>query len=335
MLMYLFPCNHAHAEEVKQEENFIMHHVTDAHSWHFATINDYPIVLPLPIIIYSKDQGLEFFFSSRFLDENHQRVSYQGYRLDEQEKIVAIDKERVFYDFSITKNVASILISSLILIGVSLRMARQYKYMPKAVPHGFSAFFELILYFVRDEIAVPNIGKKNYERFMPYLLTVFFFIWLNNLMGLLPGAANVTGNISVTLVLALFTFVMTNINGKKYYWEHIFNPAGMPKWLLPIIIPVEFLGLFTKPFSLMIRLFANITAGHIILLSVIGLVFIFQSMLVGTIAVPFGAFMFLLKLVVAFVQAYVFTLLSAIYFGSAVEPAHQGHEEEGVDKPLI
>ena len=333
--MCLSPCNHANATNIKQEENFIIHHIQDAHSWHFATMNDLPIVLPLPIIIYSKDQGIEFFSSSRFLDENHQRVSYQGYRLNEQEKIVAIDKERVFYDFSITKNVAAILISTLVVIGVSLRMARQYKYRPKAVPRGFSAFFELLLYFVRDEIAVPNIGKKNYERFMPYLLTVFFFIWVNNLMGLLPGAANVTGNISVTLVLALFTFVIMSIRGKKYYWEHIFKPAGIPQWLLPIMIPVELLGLLTKPFSLMIRLFANITAGHIILLNIIGLVFVFQSVLVGAIAVPFGAFMFLLKLVVAFLQAYVFTLLSAIYFGSAVESAHQGHKEEVVDKPLM
>lgn len=334
VLMYLSPCSHAHAEAVKQEKNFIIRHITDAHAWHFATINDLHIVLPLPIIIYSKDQGLEFFLSSRFLDDNHQRIAYRGYKLDEQEKIVAIDKERVFYDFSITKNVAAILINSCLLIGISLTMARQYKYRPKTVPHGFRSFFELFLYFVRDDIAKPMIGKKNYERFMPYLLTVFFFIWLNNLMGLLPGAANVTGNISVTLVLALFTFVLTNMNGKKHYWEHVFNPVGIPKWLLPIMIPVEFLGLFTKPFSLMIRLFANITAGHIILLSIISLVFIFQSVLVGVVAVPFGAFMFLLKLIVAFLQAYVFTLLSAIYFGAAVEHAHQGHEEE-VDKSLI
>ena len=154
---------------------------------------------------------------------------------------------------------------------------------------------------------------------MPYLLSVFFFIWLPNLLGLLPGAANVTGNVSIALVLALFTFVITNINGNKYYWAHVFNPPGVPWWLTPIMIPIELIGLLTKPFSLMVRLFANITAGHIILLSIVGLIFILKNAWIGTVSVPFGAFMFLLKLLVAFLQAYIFTLLSAIYFGAAVE----------------
>lgn len=319
LFMLFFCCNPTWAVEAKQDDDFIMHHISDAHEWHFATIGKTHITLPLPIIIYAKDRGIEIFSSSRFLDRHHHQVPYRGYRLDEHDKLIALDKDRVFYDLSITKNVVSMLISVLILLSIVLVAAMRYKHKPQSTPRGFWSFLELMICFVKDEIAIPNIGKKNYGRFMPYLLSVFFFIWLNNLMGLLPGAANVTGNISVTLVLALFTFVITTINGNKYYWAHVLNLPGVPKWLAPIMIPVEFLGLLTKPFSLMIRLFANITAGHIILLSIISLIFIFQTELAGLISVPLGVFMFLLKLLVAFLQAYVFTLLSAIYFGTAVE----------------
>ena len=314
-----FPSLSWGAASGQQDDDFIMHHISDAHEWHFAAIGQTHLTLPLPVIIFSPDRGLEVFPSSRFLDEHHHHVPYQGYMLDEHDKIVAIDAARTFYDLSITKNVASMLISVVILLVIMLAAARRYKHSPHATPRGFRAFLELMVSFVRDEIAIPNIGEQNYRRFMPYLLTVFFFIWLNNLLGLLPGAANVTGNISVTLVLALFTFVITTISGTKHYWAHIFNPPGVPKWLVPIMIPVELIGLFTKPISLMIRLFANITAGHIILLSIISLIFVFQTALVGFISVPFGTFMFLLKLIVAFLQAYIFTLLSAIYFGMAVE----------------
>jgi len=211
------------------------------------------------------------------------------------------------------------LLSVLVLFVCLFVAARKYHNNSKYNPRGFWAFLEWIICFVRDDIALPNLGPKMYLRFSPYLLSMFFFIWLNNLMGLLPGAANVTGNISVTLVLALFTFFSTTLHGSRYYWGHIFNPPGIPKWLVPIMVPVEILGLFTKPLSLMIRLFANITAGHIILLSIIGLIFTFQTAYVGLISVPFGVFMFLLKLLVAFLQAYIFTLLSAIYLGIAVE----------------
>jgi F-type H+-transporting ATPase subunit a len=197
--------------------------------------------------------------------------------------------------------------------------AKRYKQNIYTVPRGFWGFLELIIGFVKNEIAIPNIGTKMHLHFMPYLLTIFFFIWINKLMGILPGSANVTGNISVTLVLASFTFIMTAIYGNKDYWGHVFNPPGIPKWLLPIMVPIEILGLFIKPISLMIRLFANITAGHIILLSIIGLIFVFKTALAGIVTVPFGTFMFLLELMVAFLQAYIFTLLSAIYFGMAVE----------------
>ena len=246
-------------------------------------------------------------------------MAYRGYRLNDHEKIVALDPDRTFYDLSITKNVAAMLVSVLILLSMALAAARRYQRQPHAVPRGFWALLELLISFVKDEIAIPNIGKQQYARFMPYLLSVFFFIWLNNLLGLLPGAANVTGNISVTLVLALFTFVITNLNGNKHYWGHVFSTPGVPRWLSPIMIPIELIGLLTKPFALMVRLFANITAGHIILLSIISLIFLLQSAWVGAVSVPFGAFMILLKLIVAFLQAYIFTLLSAIYFGAAVE----------------
>jgi F-type H+-transporting ATPase subunit a len=310
--------------EAPQRDDFIIHHVADAHAWHFATIGHVPIALSLPVIIYSSDRGLEIFSSSSFTNETHQRVPYRGYILDDNEQIIALETGRSIYDLSITKNIAAMLVSVLILLTFSLAAARKYRKNPHATPRGVFTLLELLVLFVKDEIAYPNIGKQHYQRFMPYLLSIFFLIWLNNLLGLLPGAANVTGNISVTLVLALFTFFMTNLNGNKYYWKHVFSTPGVPRWLSPIMVPVELLGLFTKPFALMIRLFANITAGHIILLSIIGLIFTLRSAWVGLISVPFGAFMFLLKLLVAFLQAYIFTLLSAIYLGAAVD----NHEEE-------
>lgn len=313
----------ARAASTPPKEDFIMHHVKDAHEWHFATVSKKHITLPLPIIICSPDRGLEIFSSSRLKDAHHRPITYRGYRINGHEKLETADAGRVFYDLSITKNVAAMLLSIMLLLSFFLAAARQYRRNPQVSPRGLWALAELMICFVRDDIAIPNIGRAQHQRFMPYLLSVFFFIWLNNLLGLLPGAANVTGNISVTFVLALFTFLITNFNGNKYYWGHIFSTPGVPKWLSPIMIPVEILGLFTKPFSLMIRLFANITAGHIILLSIVGLVFIFQNALGGIISIFFGTGMFLLKLIVALLQAYIFTLLSAIYFGSAVETHHE------------
>ncbi len=301
------------------KDDFIMHHVKDAHEWHLATIGHTHITLPLPIILYATDRGWEIFSSNRLRDAHHHPVEYRGYWIGPEEKLVAVDANRVFYDFSITKNVAAMLISAGMLLALALVATRRYQRNPLASPRGLWVSLELLILFVRDDIAIPNIGKEKYKQFMPYLLSVFFFIWLNNLLGLLPGAANVTGNISVTLVLALFTFFITTFNSNGNYWRHVFSTPGVPRWLSPIMIPVELLGLFTKPFSLMIRLFTNITAGHIILLSIIGLIFILKNAWVGAIVVPFGAFMFLLKLLVAFLQAYIFALLSAIYFGTATE----------------
>lgn len=302
-----------------QTEDCIMEHVVDAHSWHFATIAGKHIELPLPVILYSSDKGIECFSSARFYDQNHQPTSYHGYLLLHQ-KIHCLDPNRSVLDLSITKNIAAMFLSIILLTSGLLWITKKYRQAPLTPPKGCFAFIDLIISFIKNEIAIPNIGKQHYTRFLPYLLTIFCFIWLNNLLGLLPGGANVTGNISVTLVLAAFTILITIFNGNKHYWRHIFKPEGVPSWLLPIMIPVEILGILTKFFSLMVRLFANITAGHIILLSIIGLVFSMKSTCIGfMVSVPFGTFMFLLKLLVAFLQAYVFTLLTAIYFGQAVD----------------
>lgn len=195
----------------------------------------------------------------------------------------------------------------------------------ESTPRGGWVVLAFLVNLVRNDIAKANINEKHYRRFTPYLLTLFFFIWLNNFMGLLPGAANVTGNISVTLVLSLFTFFITNLNGSRCYWQHILTPPGIPKWLFPIIVPIEILGVFIKIFTLMIRLFANMLAGHLILLNIIGLIFILKSIFAPMISVPLGAFMVMLDLFVTFFQAYLFTLLSAIYLGAAVVEHEAGH----------
>jgi len=307
----------------KEDSNFIFHHINDAHEWHLATVGDTHITIPLPIVLVSQARGIEVFSSTRFWDAQHaERVSYKGYYINNHEQIITALPSHHFYDLSITKNIASMMMSVLILLPIALIAVRKYESNRSYIPRGFWGLLEMLICFVRDEIAIPNIGTHHYKRFMSYLLSIFFFICLNNLMGLLPGAANVTGNISVTFTLACFTLAINLYSANKNYWRHIFSPPGIPTWLLPIMIPVEVIGVLTKPVSLMVRLFANITAGHIILLSIISLVFIFQTSFAGLISVPFGAFMFLLKLIVAFLQAYIFTLLSSIYFGIAVEEAH-------------
>jgi F-type H+-transporting ATPase subunit a len=210
------------------------------------------------------------------------------------------------------------------MLWVFLGIASSYKKRPLSAPKGKQSFFEPIILYIRDDVAKSAIGPKH-EKFLPYLLTIFFFIWFNNLLGLLPGGANLTGNIAITLSLAVITFLITLFNGNKYYWGHIFNPPGVPLVLKPIIVPIEIVGVFTKPFSLMVRLFANITAGHIIILSLLGLIFIFKTPAASLISIPFALFMSFLELFVAILQAYIFTLLSAMYFGAAVEE-HADHD---------
>ena len=332
LFILALPAFAAEGESGENETEFILHHVQDEHQWHFATIGHTEITLPLPIILYSPGQGLSMFSSGNFFDEAHEPVAYQGYKIDEHNHVVALEEGQTVYDFSITKNVAALFLSMALLLVIFITIARRYENNPKTPPKGIQSFFEPVIMFIRDEIAIPNIGKHKYMRFMPYLLTLFFFIWFNNLLGLVPGAANLTGNIAVTLVLAVLTFIITNVNGNKEYWKHL-APPGVPWPILIIMIPVEILGLFTKPFSLMIRLFVSITAGHIVILSLIALPFLFDSYAIGVGSALFVVFINLIELLVATIQAYIFTLFSAMYIGAAVAEHH--HEEGEVDKHLI
>lgn len=297
----------------------ILHHVVDDHIWHF--VDGHYGTLYLPVMVYTEEKGFEAFSSHHFYNEDHETVPYNGYVLDHGKIHLANDPEAFVLDVSITKTVLMLLITATLVLVVFLSIAAKYKQNQGKAPSGLQSFFEPIIVFVRDDIAKPNIGS-NYEKFMPFLLSLFFFILFGNLLGLLPGAANLTGNIAVTSVLALFTFVITNINGNKHYWKHIFWTPGVPLPLKFIIVPVEILGVFTKPFSLLVRLFVAITAGHIVMLALICLVFIFQSYAVGVGTTIIVLFINLIELLVAAIQAYVFTMFSALYIGMATEDHH-------------
>lgn len=308
----------------------IMEHVADDHEWHFATLGDEHtgthLTLPLPVIAYQPAHGLSVFSSSQFHgSENH---TYGNVKLEEG-KLVSTDGSKL-YDFSITKNVASLLVSCVLLILIFRAAASGYRTRHGSAPKGLQSFLEPIIVFIRDEVAKKSIGPK-YERYMPYLLTIFFFIWFNNLLGLTPGAANLSGNITVTFMLAAATLLITLFSSNKYYWSHIFRPPGVPLWMLPIIVPVELVGIIIKPISLMVRLFANITAGHIIILSFISLIFLFKSVAVSPLSLIFALLINMLELLVALLQAYIFTLLSAMYIGGAVEEHHDADYQMGYD----
>jgi F-type H+-transporting ATPase subunit a len=331
--------NSAHAEESEafNPGDFMFDHIKDAHDWHIFSIGKTHISIPLPVILYSKNSGLHLFMSGRF---EHGHATYKGFHLEtsgeNKGKILEEDGTKPV-DLSITKNVAAMFFSIALILLIFLSVARKYRVDPIRAPSGLQSFVEPIIIFLRDDVIKPAIGPK-YERYMPYLLTVFFFIWINNMLGLIPlppGGANLTGNIAVTMVLALFTFIITTFSGNRSYWQHIINTPGVPVWLkvpLPILPLVEVIGVFTKPFVLMVRLFANITAGHIIALGFISLIYIFAEMSSGLaygvsiISIAFNVFMMFLELLVAFIQAFVFTFLSAIYFGLAVEEHHDAHE---------
>ena len=298
----------------------IMHHITDDYSWHFFD-GKYG-TLYLPVIVYSKERGLEVFSSHHFYDEHHNLVSYNGYVLEHKQILLEGSDEKI-YDFSITKNVLTLFILAALLCWVFISVARRFRKNEGKAPSGIQSFFEPIILYIRDEIVKPNIGPK-YERYLPYLLTLFFFVWFGNLMGLIPGAANLTGNIAVTLVLATGTFILTSISGTKNYWTHIFNTPGIPLPLKFIIVPVEIIGIFTKPISLTIRLFVAISAGHIVLLSLIILTFIFHSWLVGIGSSLLVLFIVLIELLVATIQAYIFTMFTSLYIGMALDEG-DGH----------
>lgn len=227
-------------------------------------------------------------------------------------------------DFSLTKNAVQLIFSAIVLIVLFTSIAKAYKTQGvTSAPKGKQSFFEPLVVFVRDDIAKSNIGH-GYEKFVPYLLTIFFLILINNVLGIIPVSANLTGNIAFTLVLSVATLIITNINGNGHYWHHIFMPP-CPVWLYPIMIPIEVIGILTKPFALMIRLFANISAGHIIIISLIGLIFVFQSIAIAPVSVAFALFIDVLECLVAFLQAFIFTMLTALFIGSAVAD----HNEDG------
>lgn len=312
---------------------FIIEHVSDSHEWHILTKkNGESVAFYLPVIIYDREKGISV-FSSRQLAHGH---VFKGYMIAEEGKykgkIVAVsssgvvNEESLPLDFSITKAIFGMMAAVLIGLILFISMARSYKKTGISHPRGIQSFLEPVILFVRDEIAISNIGKHKYERYMPYLLTVFFFILINNLMGLIPFpppfGATVTGNINVTFVLAFCTFLITQFSGNKNYWRHVFATPGVPFWLLPIMIIVEIIGIFSKPFALMIRLFANITAGHIIVLSLVCLIFIFNTLALAPVSILFVIFMDCIELLVAFLQAYIFTLLSALFISLAVEEEH-------------
>lgn len=312
-------------EEGKEDPTgFIMHHIKDSHEWHFFNVGHTHITLALPVITYASDRGLEFFTSSDF--QNHEthkfgkEFAHEGIYIDDHDHLGRVDGGSII-DFSITKNVAMLFLVIAFVLYFSISAAGHYRKNGAVAPKGAASFVEPIVIFVRDEIALKAIGPKH-MKFVPYLLTLFFFIWTGNLLGLLPGAANLTGNIAVTFTLAMITFVIVNVNGNKDYWKHVFATPGVPVALLPIIVVVEFIGLFTKPFALMVRLFVAITAGHIVILAFIALVFIFESYSIGILSTVMVTFINMIELLVATIQAYVFTLFSAMYIGGAVAEHH-------------
>ncbi|ADX67909.1 F0F1 ATP synthase subunit A [Weeksella virosa] len=320
----------------------IMSHLADGHDWHFWGEGENSFTIPLPVILW--DNGLKIFMSSKF-HHNEEVAEVDGvhyfnynekiYKTDAQGTVTFEPNEKgemkianeMPLDFSITKNVASMLLSVVIMILLFGAVAANYKKQGKEgyVPRGVAGFIEPIIIFIRDEVAIPNIGEKKYARYMPYLLTLFFFIWINNLLGLLPGAANLTGNIAVTLVLAVIALIVINVSGNKHYWGHMLWMPGVPVPVKLILAPIELVGILTKPFALMIRLFANITAGHIIIMSLISIIFIFQTEAVALGALPLTLFIDFLELLVAVLQAFIFTMLVSLFIGAAVADPEEGH----------
>ena len=296
----------------------INHHLLDDHDF---TIT-HGFSFPLPVILW--DNGLQVFMSSKFkhgtsvaeVNGNFYKVDHTNGQINKTDS-GGIFINRVRLDFSITKNVIFIMICFILMIFMFIKMARSYKH--GHLPKGFGRLLEPIILYIRDDIAIPNIGKTHYKRYMSFLLTVFFFIWIINLFGLTPLGVNVTNNISVTFSLALLTYLITTFTASKSYWGHIFWMPGVSVPMKIMLAPIELLGTIIKPFSLMIRLYANIIAGHVVLMSILGLIFIFQNWIGGTLSFGLAFALSLLELLLAALQAYIFTMLSALYFGAAVE----------------
>ena len=328
-------------EEKLDPAKIIMDHIKDAHEFHFFTIENkenphesFHATIPLPIIVYSKSKGgWHMFSSAKFGHEGEE--TYQGFKLNEKKEIIAEDGS-IVYDFSLTKNVVQMLIALTILVLLMTSIAKKYKKGTgvTVAPKGWQNAIEPVVVFVRDEVAKPNLGGK-FAKYLPYLLTVFFFILINNIFGLLPGSANVTGNIAFTIVLGVISFFVILFSTNKHFWGHIFWFPGVPMLVrIFIMLPVELLGVFTKPFALIVRLFANMVAGHIIILSFISLIFIFGSMTAvagwgfSPLSIAFAVFIYLIEIMVAFIQAFIFTNLTAVFIGQALEGAHDEHHED-------
>ena len=328
----------------------IISHVTDAHSWHLFDYyskdgQEHAVAIPLPVILINNGH-FDCFMSSKF---HHGHADYKGYRLvgggAEKEEIICVDEAgqpkldvsgNVVkpLDFSITKVPAAIMIIVALLIVIVMVAKNGYKKREGQAPKGLQSLVEMLVVFVRDSIVRPMIGEEHYQKYLPYMLTLFFFIFFSNCMGLIPffpAGANVTGNIAVTGILALITFFITNISGNKHYWMDIFNTPGVPAWLkiFPLMPVVELMGVITKPVVLMIRLFANMTAGHIVVLGFVVIIFIISNTLsvgvgagVSVLSVIFSVFIDVLECLVAYIQAFVFTMLSSLYIGMAVQEPH-------------
>lgn len=324
------------SEEKFDPAELIMEHIKDGHEFHFG-----PLTIPLPVILYSPQRGLDVFMSSKF---HHGEATYKGYRL-EHGHVVAVDAQDrpdesvTVYDLSLTRNVVQMILALIILSWIMISIAKRYSRGQgvRTAPSGLQNAIEPVITFVRDEVAKPNLGHK-YEKYLPYLLTVFFFILINNIFGLIPGAANVTGNIAFTLVLGVISFIVIMFSSNKHYWGHIVWPP-VPLGVKIILIPVEILSVFTKPFALIIRLFANMVAGHIIILSFISLIFIFGAMNKGIgwgvspVSILFTVFIYFIEILVAFIQAFIFTNLTAVFIGQAFEGGHDdvdGHRDPAI-----
>ncbi|MEO4007194.1 MULTISPECIES: F0F1 ATP synthase subunit A [unclassified Flavobacterium] len=336
---------HATQDPKDKVTAYIEHHLQDSHDFVFFSDEKegkhYGFSLPVILL----DNGLKVFSSSKLhhgeavaeVDGNFYKL-YHGkiYKTDAAGTINYDEHHHPTnvkpLDFSITKNVMSMLFTSIVLFLMFTGLARSYK--KGAIPTGFGRVLEPLIIFIRDEIAIPNIGEKKYRKYMGYLLTVFFFIWLLNLLGMTPLGINVTGNIAVTVCLALFTYFITQFSANKDYWSHIFWMPGVPVPMKIILMPIEILGTLTKPFALLIRLFANITAGHVVIMSLIAMIFVGKNIYADMpISLGLTLFISVIEILVAFLQAFIFTMLSSLFIGMAVQDHHHdehGHEEENV-----
>jgi F-type H+-transporting ATPase subunit a len=332
---------HEPTEEKLDPAKIIMEHIKDAHEFHFFTIENkenphesFHASIPLPIILYSVKNGWSVFSSAKFGHEGTEVVD-NLYKLDDKKDIVAVDGS-VVYDFSITKNVTQMLIALTFLVVLMIGIAKKYKngIGVTSAPKGWQNAIEPVITFVRDDVAKPNLGHK-WHKYLPYLLTVFFFILINNIFGLIPGFANVTGNTAFTVVMGVISAIVILASTNGHFWGHIFWPPGIPFLVKLILIPVELLGvLVIKPAALIIRLFANMVAGHIIIISFISLIFIFGAMSAGAgwgfspVSILFTVFIYFIEIMVAFIQAFIFTNLTAVFIGQAFEGEHDHHEAD-------